>query len=162
MPPINFRTNNLRRQIEAAEASAKQKAALDASLAYRDAETLVGTDYQPLDSDLTAIAALAPANDTIIQRKSGAWTARTPAQVKTDLSLSKSDVGLGNVDNTSDASKPVSTAQQTAIDGKLNTWVSAPSTASDTGTAGQIAYDSSYIYVCVATDTWVRAALSTW
>lgn len=28
----------------------------------------------------------------------------------------KSDVGLGNVDNTSDASKPVSTAQQTALD----------------------------------------------
>ena len=30
-------------------------------------------------------------------------------------SLSKSDVGLGNVDNTSDANKPVSTAQATAI-----------------------------------------------
>jgi hypothetical protein len=29
--------------------------------------------------------------------------------------LAKSDVGLGNVDNTSDASKPVSTAQQTAL-----------------------------------------------
>ncbi|MEO1169917.1 MAG: hypothetical protein AAFW97_14525 [Pseudomonadota bacterium] len=40
--------------------------------------------------------------------------------------------------------------------------VSAPSTASDTGTAGQIAYDSSYFYVCVATDTWKRARLSTW
>lgn len=34
--------------------------------------------------------------------------------------LSKSDVGLGNVDNTSDANKPVSTAQQTAIDGKVD------------------------------------------
>ncbi|MHB8842948.1 MAG: hypothetical protein ACYC56_14375, partial [Candidatus Aquicultor sp.] len=33
---------------------------------------------------------------------------------------SKSDVGLGNVDNTSDASKPVSTAQQAALDLKLN------------------------------------------
>jgi len=32
--------------------------------------------------------------------------------------LGKGDVGLGNVDNTSDASKPVSTAQQTALDGK--------------------------------------------
>ena len=31
---------------------------------------------------------------------------------------SKADVGLGNVDNTSDANKPVSTAQQTALDGK--------------------------------------------
>lgn len=34
--------------------------------------------------------------------------------------LAKSDVGLGNVDNTSDAAKPVSTAQQTALNGKAN------------------------------------------
>ena len=38
----------------------------------------------------------------------------------------------------------------------------APSTATDAGTAGEVRYDGSYIYVCVATDTWVRAALSTW
>ncbi len=31
----------------------------------------------------------------------------------------KSDVGLANADNTSDANKPVSTAQQTALDGKV-------------------------------------------
>ncbi len=34
--------------------------------------------------------------------------------------LTKSDVGLGNVDNTSDANKPVSTAQQTALDAKAD------------------------------------------
>lgn len=45
---------------------------------------------------------------------------RTPAQVKTALSLVKADVGLSNVDNTSDAGKPVSTAQQTALDLKAN------------------------------------------
>jgi hypothetical protein len=33
---------------------------------------------------------------------------------------SKADVGLGNVDNTSDASKPVSTAQQTALNAKAD------------------------------------------
>lgn len=32
--------------------------------------------------------------------------------------LTKSDVGLGNVDNTSDANKPISTATQTALDSK--------------------------------------------
>ena len=37
------------------------------------------------------------------------------------VTLDKSDVGLGNVDNTSDANKPVSTATQTALDGKLDT-----------------------------------------
>lgn len=35
--------------------------------------------------------------------------------------LTKADVGLGNVDNTSDASKPISTAMQTALNGKANT-----------------------------------------
>lgn len=34
--------------------------------------------------------------------------------------LTKSDIGLGNVDNTSDANKPVSTATQTALDLKIN------------------------------------------
>lgn len=43
--------------------------------------------FQPADSDLTAIAALAPANDDIIQRKAGAWTNRTTAQLLTDLNL---------------------------------------------------------------------------
>jgi hypothetical protein len=37
------------------------------------------------------------------------------------LALDKSSVGLGNVDNTSDANKPVSTAQQTALNAKENT-----------------------------------------
>lgn len=35
--------------------------------------------------------------------------------------LAKTDVGLGNVDNTSDVNKPVSTAQQTALNAKVNT-----------------------------------------
>lgn len=37
-----------------------------------------------------------------------------------------------------------------------------PSSATDTGTTGQIAWDSNYIYVCVATNTWKRVAISTW
>jgi len=68
---------------------------------------------QALDSDLTAIAGLSPSNDDVIQRKAGAWTNRTMAQVKTDLSLVKGDVGLGNVDNTSDATKNSATATLT-------------------------------------------------
>ena len=37
------------------------------------------------------------------------------------VTLTSGDVGLGNVDNTSDANKPVSTAQQTALNGKTDT-----------------------------------------
>ncbi|WP_417480478.1 pyocin knob domain-containing protein [Maricaulis maris] len=36
------------------------------------------------------------------------------------VTLAKADVGLGNADNTSDASKPVSTAQQTALNAKVD------------------------------------------
>lgn len=39
---------------------------------------------------------------------------------------------------------------------------SAPATSSSTGSEGDIVKDSNYIYVCVATNTWKRAALSTW
>jgi len=42
------------------------------------------------------------------------------ATLKSDLALVKGDVGLGNVDNTSDANKPVSTAEQTALNLKAN------------------------------------------
>jgi hypothetical protein len=37
-----------------------------------------------------------------------------------------------------------------------------PASAAATGTAGTIAWDSSYIYVCTATNTWKRVAIATW
>lgn len=43
----------------------------------------------------------------------------TIANLKTAFALVKADVGLSNVDNTSDVNKPVSTAQQTALDLKV-------------------------------------------
>ncbi len=43
----------------------------------------------------------------------------TVAQTKTMLAYTKADVGLGNVDNTSDANKPISTATQTALNTKM-------------------------------------------
>jgi hypothetical protein len=46
--------------------------------------------------------------------------------------LTKADVGLGNVDNTSDLNKPVSTVQQTALNGKTDTTVIAPTEATTT------------------------------
>lgn len=41
-------------------------------------------------------------------------------------------------------------------------WSAVPASTSATGTAGQIAYDSGYLYVCTATNTWKRTTLSTW
>jgi hypothetical protein len=41
--------------------------------------------------------------------------------LSTDVSITKSDVGLANADNTTDANKPISTATQTALNLKANT-----------------------------------------
>jgi len=43
----------------------------------------------------------------------------TSPVINTPTGIVKGDVGLGNVDNTSDASKPISTLQQTALDTKV-------------------------------------------
>ena len=37
-----------------------------------------------------------------------------------------------------------------------------PASASATGTTGEIAWDANYIYVCTATNTWKRSAITTW
>jgi hypothetical protein len=98
-------TSDLNKPISTATQAALNNK-LDASLAS-------GT-YQPIDSDLTAIAALTPNDDDIIQRKSGSWTSRSIAQYKTDLALN-------NVDNTSDANKPLSNDAISALSYKVNT-----------------------------------------
>ena len=70
-------------------------------------------------SELTAIATIDNATDVLPIVDTSATTTKkiTLTQVKTSLALN-------NVDNTSDANKPVSTAQQTALDAKQATLVS--------------------------------------
>jgi hypothetical protein len=50
----------------------------------------------------------------------------------------------------------------TATQLKLSALNTAPANAGDTGTAGEIRIDADYIYVCVAANTWKRAAIATW
>jgi len=70
-------------------------------------------------SELTAIATIDNATDVLPIVDTSATTTKkiTLTQVKTSLALN-------NVDNTSDANKPVSSAQQTALDAKQATLVS--------------------------------------
>lgn len=46
-------------------------------------------------------------------------------------------------------------------DATVPRWVDVPASAGATGTAGQLAYDGSYLYVCVAGNVWRRIAHST-
>jgi len=53
------------------------------------------------------------------------------------------------------------TGLQTALDSKPSV-VAAPVAYNSSGTAGTIAYDANYVYVCVANNTWRRSALAKW
>lgn len=41
-------------------------------------------------------------------------------------------------------------------------WVAAPAAANSAGFVGQMAWDTSYFYICTAANTWKRAAIATW
>ena len=49
-----------------------------------------------------------------------------------------------------------------SVSGDLRTTTDVPANASASGTAGDIAVDENYIYICVDTDTWKRVAIATW
>ena len=83
------------------------------------ASTLISTAVdETLDQTLTSISS------TLTKKADLASPAFTGTPDFTSVSgitgLTKSHVGLGNVDNTSDTAKPVSTAQQTALNLKAN------------------------------------------
>ncbi len=67
-----------------------------------------------------------------------------PAPSTVNLEIDKSTVGLGNVDNTSDANKPVSTAQQAALDLKADK--STTYTKTEVDSAISSAVSSAYTY----------------
>lgn len=46
--------------------------------------------------------------------------------------------------------------------GAITVPTATPASASAAGVAGQIVWDASYIYVCIAANTWKRVAIATW
>ena len=76
------------------------------------------------NAEFQYIGGLTSDAQTQINSKEATITATTSADYyrgdKTFATLNKTAVGLGNVDNTTDANKPVSTATQTALDTKTN------------------------------------------
>src|ERR1051326_119971 len=122
-----------------------------------DADGAAAADYaaavaasQPLDADLTAIAALDSSTSGAIASDGSGWIKKTYAQFKTALSLVKGDVGLGNVDNTADSAKNVATAAALttarnidgqAFDGTGNITVIAPGTHAATSKATPVDAD---------------------
>lgn len=74
--------------------------------------------------------------------KGSAETAYRTGQV----SISKDNIGLGKVDNTSDAAKPVSTAMQTALDGKVDKVTGKGLSSNDLTATLKSNYDAAYTH----------------
>jgi len=76
-----------------------------------------------------------------------------------DAGTNTADAGAGthtslfNVDNV---------GATTSSQYKLSALNTAPASATATGTLGEIRVTATFLYVCTATNTWVRAALATW
>lgn len=82
-------------------------------MAQQDKKTSELDDQADITSDDRLIVLDSPGGTPSLRSMS---ISNFGTKIKAFLGLAKSDVGLGNVDNTSDVNKPVSTAQQTAID----------------------------------------------
>jgi hypothetical protein len=65
--------------------------------------------------------------------------------------------GVGGTGNISYSNLIVNSGANLRLAGSVT-----PASATATGTTGDIQRDADYIYVCTATNTWKRAALSTW
>lgn len=107
-------------------------AALTQALADLDEDTVAALELKASEADLLAHTGDTNNPHATTAGQVGADPAGTAAEVAGDLSahtgntnnphsVTKIQVGLGNVDNTSDASKPVSSATQSALDLKAST-----------------------------------------
>jgi hypothetical protein len=86
------------------------------STAQTAAQSFATSAVSTHSEDTTNIHGIA--DTSILVTTTGTQTL-TNKTITTPAGLVKGDVGLGNVDNTSDANKPVSSATQTALDAKL-------------------------------------------
>lgn len=83
--PQDLTASQARTALGLGTAATQDSAAFDAAGSAAAAQAAAIAASQPLDPDLTAIAGLSPSNDDVIQRKAGAWTNRTLAQLAADL-----------------------------------------------------------------------------
>ena len=107
--------------VEAATAAQASADSAAASVADVLEDVVAGTGITIDKADTrNPILNVTPVTTTTLGLANVDNTSDAAKQTATLSAASKTDVGLGNVDNTADTAKPVSTAQQTALDGKVN------------------------------------------
>lgn len=99
-------------------------------------------------------------NDTVTIEEAGIGWAD-------DLMTVQTPVAALQFDETGDPAEPVMIWPGRIVANhidvtSLSLFTTVPTTSTSTGEAGQMAYDANYFYVCIASNTWKRTALSTW
>lgn len=84
----------------------------------------IGTDGRVLAADSTAASGIAWKDAASIGTLTIPVSIAEGGTNATDAATARTNLGLGNVDNTSDANKPVSSATQTALNAKQDTLIS--------------------------------------
>ena len=142
-------------------------------IAYFDTSTTIdslSTTTYPSLTELSYVKGLTSAVQTQINSKQDTLVSGT--NIKTvnsnslvgsgNVTIDKTSVGLGNVDNTSDTNKPVSTAQATAIGLKQDTLVSGTNIKTITGLSvlgsGNIYPAQSYAVTFITAETAISTA----
>ncbi|MGZ3029693.1 phage tail fiber protein [Pseudomonas aeruginosa] len=102
---------------DSAEAAAKtaSESAVSAGAGAQAASALAANLLNTVNQVLEDVQSIAGGNLTDFSKNSENLSALT------DKATARQNLGLGNVDNTSDADKPISTAVQQALNGKANT-----------------------------------------
>ncbi len=132
------------------------------STAQTAAQSFATSAVSTHSEDTTNIHGIA--DTSILVTTTGTQTL-TNKTITTPAGLVKGDVGLGNVDNTSDANKPVSSATQTALDAKLASATAATTyaplaSAALTGTPTAPTAAASTNTTQIATTEFVRAEVA--
>jgi hypothetical protein len=92
---------------------------IDTSITQTRVANVTDTEIGYLDGVTSSIQTQLDAKSTDSKAETLTNKTLTSPVINTPTGITKTDVGLANVDNTSDANKPVSTATQTALDAKL-------------------------------------------
>jgi hypothetical protein len=106
-------------------------------------------------SQLTA-ASSAAASDLLYLVQSSTSKRITVSNLFSSAAFSNATINTGSITNVSISNATLSNASITLAN------VAAPATAANSGTIGTVVFDSDYVYVCVATNTWKRANLNSW
>ena len=140
----------------------------DTSLASISNPTFTGQPAAPTASVDDVSTQIATCQFVTSQAGSDTPQPNGTAAVGTSLRYSRQDHVHPTDTSLASISNPTFTGTVTA-DGNVVTGdkikistAQTPASASATGNAGEICWDTDYVYVCTATNTWKRSAISTW